>query len=104
MESKGWPLFFIGHSTPEGEILRMVERDTPFTLILSVTIISHLPALVSLAQRLKERLPAMKVLAGGNALRQTKEIMEKFVDGIPDSFEECHKMLGDMVDMGKNSP
>ena len=96
--SRGWPIDFIGHSAPEGEILRMVKQNEPFALVLSGTLISHLPALVSLVQRLRENLPALKILAGGSAIRQAKEVIKGLADGIPDSFEECHKMLSDMVD------
>ena len=97
LESRGWPVNFIGHSTPEDEIIRMMERNTPFVLILSVILISHLPALVSVVQGLREHIPSLKILAGGSALRQAKEIVREIVDGMPDSFEECHDMLSDMV-------
>lgn len=97
LRSRGWPIDFIGHSAPEGEILRMVERNASFVLVLSVTLISHLPALVSLVQRLRENFPSLKVLAGGRAIRQAKDVIKELVDGVPDSFEECHRMLSDMV-------
>ena len=99
LQSKGWHMIFIGHSTPEGEILRMVEQNTPFALILSVTLISHLPALVSLAQKLRERFSTLKILAGGNAVRQDRVVIQKLVDGVPDSFEDCNRMLNDMVNI-----
>jgi methanogenic corrinoid protein MtbC1 len=95
--SRGWPIDFIGHSTPEDEILRMVRQNAPFALVLSGMLISHLPALVSLLQRLRESSPSLKILAGGSAIRQAKEVIKGLADGIPDSFEECHKMLSDMV-------
>jgi methanogenic corrinoid protein MtbC1 len=96
---KGWDVTFVGHSAPEAEILRKVEQDTPFALLLSVTLIHNLPALVSLTQRLRECFPSMKILAGGNALRNPKKAMQRFVDGVPDSFEECHRMLNGMVNI-----
>jgi hypothetical protein len=75
----------------------MVGQNTPFAQILSVTLISHLPALVSLAQKLRERFPSLKILAGGSAVRQAREVILKFVDGVPGSFEDCNRILIDMV-------
>jgi methanogenic corrinoid protein MtbC1 len=97
LERRGWPVNFIGHNTPEGEILKMVEKDSPFALILSVSLISHLPALESLVAELQGRFPELKIISGGRAVQQAKEAIKQIVDGVPDSFEECHKILDDMV-------
>ena len=68
-------------------------------MILSITLISHLPALNSLIQKLRGRFPTLKILAGGAALLrlQAKEVIQELVDGIPSSFEECHKILKRLV-------
>lgn len=97
LERRGWPINFIGHNTPEGEILKMVEKDSPFALILSVSLISHLHALESLIVRLRERFSDLKIIAGGRAFQQAKEAIKQIVDSVPDSFEECQKILYDSI-------
>jgi methanogenic corrinoid protein MtbC1 len=97
LERRGWPVSFIGHSTPEHEMLRMVGQYMPFALILSVTLVSHLPALESLVMELRERFPELRMLAGGSAVQKAKGVIQQIVDGVPESFEECHKILDHMV-------
>ena len=97
LESKDWDVVFIGHSAPEDEILRTLSQNTPLAVVLSITMISHLPALNSLIQKLRDRFPSLKILAGGGALRlQAKAIIQGLVDGVASSFEECHKLLNKM--------
>lgn len=98
LENQGWDVVFIGHSAPEDEILRTLNQDTPFAVILSITLISHLPALKSLVQNLRTHFPALKILAGGDALQgQAKKVIQGIVDVVLSSFEECHQILHQMV-------
>jgi hypothetical protein len=69
----------------------------PFALILSVTLVSHLTALESLVMKLRERFPELRILAGGSAVQKAKDVIQQIADGVPDSFEECHRILTDMV-------
>jgi MerR family transcriptional regulator, light-induced transcriptional regulator len=93
LTNKGWNILFVGHSSPEGEILRLMEQQHPFAIILSITLISHLPELKSLVIKIRERFPSVKILTGGQAVQQAREVIEKLVDSIPDSFEICNKVL-----------
>ena len=95
--NRGWSVNFVGHSTPEGEIIRMLEQNTPFAIILSMSITSHLPALSSLVYRLRGKFPSLNILAGGGGFRQAREIIYKLVDAMPSSFEECNILLENMV-------
>lgn len=97
LENKGWNIRFIGHSTPEGEIIRMLEQNPPFAIVLSMTLISHLPALDSLVKKLRDKFPAMKILAGGVKNPQAREIIDKLADAMPESFEKCNVILENMV-------
>jgi len=97
LENKGWSVRFIGHSTPEGEIIRMLEQYPPFAIVLSITIISHLPALDSLVNRLRDKFPAMKIIVGGGRFHEAREVMNELADAMPESFEQCNTILENMV-------
>jgi methanogenic corrinoid protein MtbC1 len=97
LENKGWSVRFIGHSTPECEIIRMLEQSPRFAIVLSITIISHLPALDSLVNRLRDKFPAMKIIVGGGRFCEAREVMNKLADAMPESFEQCNTILENMV-------
>jgi len=97
LQNKGWNILFIGHSAPESEIIRMIDQNKPFAVILSITLISHLPALKSLIMELRRRFPALIILAGGSRFNQAREVIKKLADASPDSLEECHQILKEML-------
>ncbi len=93
LETRGWPVAFIGHSTPETEIVRFIINQKPFAAVLSATRIANLPSGLLLIARLKEKMPNLKMIAGGRAFSAAHDRVAACVDGIAGSFAECHRML-----------
>jgi methanogenic corrinoid protein MtbC1 len=90
---RGWPVYFIGHSSPEGEIFRVLERDGYGAVLLSVSMIRHLPALASLAGRLRRQVPSLRIVAGGGAIGRAEAVAQGIVDAIARTPAEAHEVL-----------
>ncbi len=66
--SRGWNVDFLGHNVPDPSLIEMVQRRRPQVLALSVTMVSGLAHLRSLAARLTETAPNVRLVVGGQAV------------------------------------
>lgn len=91
LEIKGWPVLFLGASMPQEEMLRLLQKRPSHTVIVSVRMVSFLPAFRDLVQRFRELLPEMRILAGGPA--RIQNVLKRLSDGVPSNFAECLDLL-----------
>jgi methanogenic corrinoid protein MtbC1 len=104
LETKGWPVLFLGHSAPPEDVLLAIIGSRPFSLVISATLISHLPAAVDLAGRVKEEIPAVKIIAGGRAAVRAERALRGFADAVARTPEDCHAALENMARQKGESP
>ncbi|ASB49129.1 cobalamin B12-binding domain-containing protein [Alkalitalea saponilacus] len=68
-ECNGWRTFFLGANTPTTELISFAKKNKPDLIAVSLSIYMHLPVLENLLQKIKEELPGLPVLTGGQAFR-----------------------------------
>jgi methanogenic corrinoid protein MtbC1 len=93
LSTRGWRIYFIGHSLPEDEIVWEIGRRDYSALLLSVSMIRHLPAMERLVSRLRERFPGLLIIAGGAALAAAPGIIGQLVDLTAGSLKEVNTLL-----------
>lgn len=96
LEFRGRPVYFIGHSAPGGEILREIERGGYAAVLLSVSMIRHLPSFERLVERLRARLPDITIIAGGSALAWAETVMRRIAGSTARTPAEVHGLLARM--------
>jgi len=88
LRSDGWSLVYIGRGAPHQDLLDSAVAARPDVAILSVSLISHLPAARALILGLRETLPGIPIILGGAAAAAARRNFEPLVFGITDSLEE----------------
>jgi MerR family transcriptional regulator, light-induced transcriptional regulator len=68
-ELNGWDGYFIGANTPVDELIRFVSEKKPDVLGLSLSIFYNLPTLKSNIALIRQRLPNLPIIVGGQAFR-----------------------------------
>ena len=96
LERRGWRVFFIGHSFPEGEIVRQLKDGDYLAVLLSVSMIRHLPSFEKLAARLKREFPGLGIIAGGGAVAIAEELMNGIAGATVRYPAEAHRILASM--------
>lgn len=96
LERRGWRVFFIGHSSPEGEIVRQLKDGNYLAVLLSVSMIRHLPSFEKLAARLKNEFHGLGIIAGGGAVAVAEELMKSIAGATARSPAEAHRILAAM--------
>jgi len=91
--SRGWEIYFVGRSLPEQEVIREVGRGGYDAILLSVSMVRHLPAFEKLAEEIRERYPRVFIIAGGSALAGGSEVMRKAADDVAASPDQVHRIL-----------
>ena len=97
LETKGWKVLFIGHSTPEDELVHTISTSSAFALLLSIALIAHLPSAKSLMERVKREKGDIHILAGGRAALIGQSGLLNLADAVVADFEEAHVILEKMV-------
>lgn len=89
----GWAVDYLGASTPTGDLVELVARRRPDLVALSVTQPEHLPAVSAVATALRSLSPALRILAGGAALRGRPRASARLgVDGVAaDALSGMHE-------------
>jgi methanogenic corrinoid protein MtbC1 len=90
---KGWNVYYIGRSSPEGEILREIKRGGYDTVLLSVSMIRHLPSFERLVSRLRMKFPDLTIIAGGGALSAAETVMRDIAGMTARTPTEAHELL-----------
>jgi len=93
LASAGWRIYFIGRSAPEAEIIRELGRSDYFAVLLSVSMIRHLPAFERLVSRIRRLEKPPPVVAGGGALRQARSVMSEIADETAATLSEAREVL-----------
>jgi methanogenic corrinoid protein MtbC1 len=68
-ELNGWHGYFLGASTPEDDLLRMIDDKQPQLIGLSLSLSSNLPTLIETTEAITGRWPESQILVGGQAFR-----------------------------------
>lgn len=101
LESKGWRVYFIGHSAPEQDNIDAITKHKPDVVFLSVTLISNLPETVEFLKKVRKISSEVKIVLGGKAAVAAKETIQKFTDAVIDDYQEVHSKALELL--GKNA-
>ena len=101
LESKGWRVYFVGHSAPEQDNIDAITKHKPDVVFLSVTLISNLPETVEFLEKVREISSELKIVLGGKAAVVAKETIQKFIDAVIDDYQEVHSKALELL--GKNA-
>ena len=93
LEHRGWSVQFLGATMPEEDMLRLLEARRPQAVVVSVRMVAFLLSFGDLVQHLRQRLPGVRILAGGPP--GVHPVLSAFCDGVPKNFEECHNLLAE---------
>lgn len=101
LESKGWRVYFVGHSAPEQDNIDAIVKHKPDVVFLSVTLISNLPETVEFLKKVRKISSELKIVLGGKAAVAAKESVRDFADVIIDDYKEVHSKALELL--GKNA-
>jgi len=101
LESKGWRVYFVGHSAPEQDNVDAITKHRPDVVFLSVTLISNLPETVEFLKKIRKISSELKIILGGKAAVTAKETVQDFADVIIDDYKEVHPKALELL--GKNA-
>ena len=73
----GWHTLFLGADTPTSALVEMTAKLKPVFVAMSVAIPFHLPKARTAVEALRERVPGLKLLAGGRAVMGLPEAHSK---------------------------
>ena len=68
-ELHGWRGYFLGANTPHESLLKMIERQKPALVGLSLSISFNLPSLLAAIDAVRGAWPDLPVIVGGQAFR-----------------------------------
>jgi len=97
LELKGWIIESMGHIAPESDIMKAIVSDKPDAVFLSVTLVANLPAAKSLALKIREQNPQVKILMGGYAAVLARKSLKSCCDCVAGSIEEGHKQALQLI-------
>lgn len=98
LRSEGWSLIHIGWGAPHQDILDSASEARPDIIVLSVSLISLLPAARTLIAGLKAAIPNVPILLGGAAALAARKDLAPLVAGIPAGLEEGRLMARELVE------
>ena len=98
LESKGWRVYFVGHSAPEQDNIDAITKHKPDVVFLSVTLISNLPETVEFLKKIRKIPLKTKIVLGGKAAIAAIETVRKFTDAIIDDYQEVHSKALELLD------
>jgi methanogenic corrinoid protein MtbC1 len=97
LEIKGWTVYFIGHSTPEEDILKSLLELKPDVVFFSMTQISRINEARRIIQRVKEMLPEAKTILGGRGAIAARKALDDICDAVVGSILDGYKAAVEMV-------
>jgi methanogenic corrinoid protein MtbC1 len=101
LESKGWRVYFVGHSAPEQDNIDAITKHKPDVVFLSVTLISNLPETVEFLKKIRTISSEVKIVLGGKAAVVVKRTVQKLSDAVLDDYQEVHSKALELL--GKNA-
>jgi methanogenic corrinoid protein MtbC1 len=97
LETKGWKVVFLGHSTPEEDLIAAAAENGIDVVILSVTMIANLPATRDILSRLQDRVPGVRTTVGGRAALKGREVLKRYTDAVVSNIEQAHSVCLGLV-------
>jgi methanogenic corrinoid protein MtbC1 len=97
LETRGWPVVFLGRSTPGGDLIGAIEGNRIDVAVLSVTMIANLPATRDLLAAIRRKAPHVKTMAGGRAALKAAAVLKACADAVVSDIEEAHSVCLDLV-------
>jgi len=97
LRSDGWSPVFIGRGAPHQDLVDGAASARPDVVILSVTLVSHLPAARALVLGLKAAMPGVRIVLGGAAALAARKGLEPLVSGVAEAFAEGRRMALSLV-------
>jgi methanogenic corrinoid protein MtbC1 len=82
LRSDGWSPVLIGRGAPHQDLLETVADARPDVLVLSVSLISLLPAACALIADVREKTPGVRIILGGSAALAAGNLLGPQVAGI----------------------
>jgi MerR family transcriptional regulator, light-induced transcriptional regulator len=82
LRSDGWSPVLIGRGAPHQDLLDTVADARPDVLVLSVSLISLLPAACALIADVREKAPGVRIILGGSAALAAGKLLGPQVAGI----------------------
>jgi len=79
MESNGWSVYYLGRGLPAEDLARATAARKPDVTVLSVTMLSNLPAARDAVAAVREAYPAPRIILAGRAAALAGE---KFADAV----------------------
>jgi methanogenic corrinoid protein MtbC1 len=98
LEIKGWTVYFIGHSTPEEDILKSVLDLKPDVVFFSMAQISRTPQAKRVIQKVKAALPGAKVILGGRGAVAAKKALQDVCDAVVDSIVSGYETAAELAE------
>ena len=98
LRSDGWSPVLIGRGAPHQDLLDTVANARPDVLVLSVSLISLLPAAYALISDLREKAPAVPVILGGSAALAAGKILGPRVAGIAAGMEDALRLARSLAE------
>ena len=92
LELKGWNVSFLGVNTPVSEVLKLLEKTTPFLLAVSVTMSFNLDSAKKLIQSIKSsrNLSGMRIMVGGLVFNESQDLWQRIgADGTANNALEA---------------
>jgi methanogenic corrinoid protein MtbC1 len=90
LESEGWTVYYLGHSTPEKDNLAVISKHKPDVVFFTATLVSNLPQTVDFSKKLRETAPGTKIILGGQASVLAADKIQMFADAIIEDYREAH--------------
>lgn len=90
LESEGWTVYYVGHSTPENDSIAVISKHKPDVVFLTATLVSNLPQTVEFSKKLRETTPGTKIILGGQASVLAARKIQMFADAIIEDYREAH--------------
>jgi methanogenic corrinoid protein MtbC1 len=95
---QGWPVLYAGHGTPARELARGMKQRRPAAVVLSATMISHLPGLYAAARELRDAVPGAGILLTGRAAVLAAERLGDAADAVVSRFDDVQDALNRAVE------
>jgi len=97
LETKGWPVFFIGRDIPEEDIIHALQTNRPRVVVLSVASIARLPGARSLIGQIRGLDPNIKIVLEGHAALLARQPLAPITDAVVSGLEDGHATLFNLV-------
>jgi len=94
----GWSTVHVGRGAPRRDLVEAATDARPDLIVLSASILGHLPAARDLISDLGEKLPGVPIILGGAAAAAAAGVLGPLVSGIAAAPEEALRLARRFAD------